>query len=214
MKYSTRKQYLLLEGVPVLVRSVRLFLNHPALVRLVVVVPLADLEEAGRLLQQYCPPERMELVGGGDTRQDSVLKGLQALPPDCDLICVHDAARPLATGALLGRLIAAALECGAAVPVIGLNDTVKVVGEDQMIVSTPPRSNLRCVQTPQVFQAALIRQAYKEATDSGTQATDDASLVELLGEPVKAVEGEATNLKITAPPDLILAGWYLRGESR
>jgi 2-C-methyl-D-erythritol 4-phosphate cytidylyltransferase len=213
MKNSTRKQYLLLEGVPVLVRSVRLFLSHPALVRLAVVVPPADLEEAGRLLQQYCPLERLELVGGGDTRQDSVLKGLQALPPDCDLIGVHDAARPLATGALLGRLIAAALKYGAAVPVIGLNDTVKIIGEDEMIVSTPPRRDLRRVQTPQIFRAALIRQAYEEAADSGAQATDDASLVELLGEPVKAVEGEASNFKITAPPDLVLAGWYLRGES-
>jgi len=213
MKNSTRKQYLLLEGVPVVVRSARLFLSHQALVRLVVVVPPADLAEAGNLLQQYCPPARLQLVGGGDTRQDSVLKGLQALPPDCDLICIHDAARPLATGTLLERLIAAAQEYGAAVPVIGLSDTVKIVGEDEIIVSTPPRSNLRCVQTPQVFRAALIRQAYEEAASSGAQATDDASLVELLGGSVKAVEGEAANFKITAPPDLALAGWYLRGES-
>jgi 2-C-methyl-D-erythritol 4-phosphate cytidylyltransferase len=213
MNNSTRKQYLLLEGVPVLVRSVRLFLGHPALMRLVVVVPPADLEEAANLLQQYCPTDRLQLVGGRDTRQESVLKGLQAMPLDCDLICVHDAARPLATEALLERLIAAAQEYGAAVPVIDLSDTVKVVGEDEIIVSTPPRSNLRCVQTPQVFRAALIRQAYEEAASSGAQATDDASLVELLGEPVKTVEGESSNLKITAPPDLALAGWYLRGES-
>ncbi len=211
MKNSTRKQYLLLEGAPVLVRSARLFLNHPALDRLVVVVPPDDLKEAGSILQQYCPFERLELVGGGTTRQDSVQKGLQVLPQNCEIICVHDAARPLATGALLGRLIAAALEFGAAVPVIGLNDTVKVVGEDEMIVSTPPRGNLRCVQTPQVFRAALIRQAYAEAAASGVQATDDASLVELLGKPVKAVEGEAANLKITSPPDLALASWYLKG---
>ncbi len=213
MKNSTRKQYLLLEGLPVLIRSVRLFINHPTLVKLVVVVPPADLEEAGSLLQQYCSLERLELVGGGETRQESVYKGLQALPRDCDIICVHDAARPLATGALLRRLVTAALKYGAVVPVIGLSDTVKVVGEDEMIVDTPPRGNLRLVQTPQVFRADLIRQAYEEAAISGAQATDDASLVELLGKPVKTVEGEAANLKITSPPDLVLASWYLKGAS-
>ena len=213
MKNSIRKQYLLLEGVPVLVRSVRLFLNHPALVKLVVVVPPEDLEKAGDLLLKYCPLERVELVGGGATRQDSVHKGLQALPRDCEIICVHDAARPLATGVLLERLIATALEYGAAVPVIGLSDTVKVVDDDEMVVSTPPRGNLRLVQTPQVFRAELVRQAYEEAAASGAQATDDASLVELLGESVKAVEGEVANLKITSPPDLVLASWYLKGAS-
>ncbi len=213
MKNSTRKQYLQLEGLPVLIRSVRLFTNHPTLVKLVVVVPPADLEEAGTLLQQYYSLERLELVGGGETRQESVHKGLQALPRDCDIICVHDAARPLATGALLKRLVTAALEYGAVVPVIGLSDTVKVVGEDEMIVDTPPRGNLRLVQTPQVFRADLIRQAYAEAAISGAQATDDASLVELLGKSVKTVEGEATNLKITLPHDLVLASWYLKGAS-
>ena len=213
MKNSTRKQYLLLEEVPVLIRSVRLFINHPSLVNLVVVVPPADLEEAGTLLQQYCSLERLELVGGGETRQESVYKGLQALPRDCDIICVHDAARPLATVDLLGRLIIAALEYGAVVPVIGLSDTVKVVGEDEKVVDTPPRGNLKLVQTPQVFRADLIRQAYAEAAISGANATDDASLVELLGKPVKTVEGEAANLKITSPPDLVLASWYLKGAS-
>jgi len=213
MKNSTRKQYLLLEGVPVLVRSVRLFLNHPALVKLVVVVPPTDLDEVGSLLQQYCSLEHLELVGGGLTRQDSVQRGLQALPQDCEIICVHDAARPLATAALLERLLTAALEFGAAVPVIGLSDTVKVVDEGEMVVSTPPRGNLRLAQTPQVFRAELVRQAYEEAAASGAQATDDASLVELFGKSVKAVEGEASNLKITSPPDLMLASWYLRGAS-
>jgi len=213
MKNSIRKQYLLLEGLPVLVRSVRLFLNHPALVKLVVVVPPADLDEAGSLLQQYCSLDCLELVGGGLTRQDSVEKGLQTLPRDCEFICIHDAARPLATATLLERLLNAALEYGAAVPVVELSDTAKVVDEDEMVVSTSPRDYLRLVQTPQVFRAELVRQAYEEAAAHGTQATDDASLVELLGKPVKTVEGEAANLKITSPPDLVLASWYLKGAS-
>ncbi len=211
MKNKTRKQYLLLEGVPVLARSVMLFLLHPELVKLEVVVPPEDLEEAGNLLRRHCPPGRVELVAGGATRMESVYLGLEALPQDCEIICVHDAARPLATAALLSQLIAAARVYGAAIPVIGLSDTVKIVDGEQMVVSTPPRQNLRLVQTPQAFRAALIRRAYSEAVACGLEATDDASLVELLGEPVKAVEGEAVNLKITTPSDLVLASWYLKG---
>ncbi len=211
MKNSARKQYLLLEGVPVLAYSVRLFQNHPEPFQIAVVVPREDLVEAGVLLRQYCPSGGIELVGGGATRQGSVYIGLQALPRECEIICVHDAARPLASGELLLRLVEAAQAFGAAVPVIRPADTVKAVGVGDFIAGTPPRDRLRLVQTPQAFRAALIRQAYEKAAAGGVQATDDASLVEQLGEPVKAVAGEAANLKITEPPDMILASWYLRG---
>jgi 2-C-methyl-D-erythritol 4-phosphate cytidylyltransferase len=213
MRSDTRKQYLSLDGIPVIARSVNLFLNYITMGKVVLVVPDGEAGKVKDLLEPHCLPDRIELTAGGKTRQESVFRGLQVISADCDLICIHDAARPLASGLLLERLIEAALKFGAAVPVVALNDTVKEVNSAQMIVGTPPRDRLRLVQTPQVFKADLIRFAYSEALKSGTVATDDASLVELLGKQVASVQGELSNLKITAPVDLTIASWYLRGAT-
>jgi 2-C-methyl-D-erythritol 4-phosphate cytidylyltransferase len=213
MQNSTRKQYLLLDGIPVLARSVNLFLGRPDLDQVCVVVPPGEMARAGELLKPHCSTEKIELAEGGKTRQESVLRGLQALPDDCDLICIHDAARPLASGLLLQRLLEAALQFGAAVPVIRLSDTVKEVNATQMVIRTPMRENLRLVQTPQIFKAGLISLAYREAANKKWVATDDASLVERLGKPVAVVEGEPANLKITTAADLVLASWYLKGAA-
>jgi 2-C-methyl-D-erythritol 4-phosphate cytidylyltransferase len=151
----------------------------------VVVVPAADaVRESG--------------VAGGSTRSDSVRAGLAAVPLDATIICVHDAARPLATAALYERVVAAVRDgADAAVPGVPVTDTVKVV-VDGAVVSTLDRSTLVAVQTPQAFRAAMLRAAHGQAGS----ATDDAALVEALGGRVVVVDGEDDNRKITRPDDL------------
>ncbi|MFZ8997275.1 MAG: 2-C-methyl-D-erythritol 4-phosphate cytidylyltransferase [Ilumatobacteraceae bacterium] len=152
----------------------------------IIVVPEADRQREGG-------------VAGGATRSDSVRAGLAAVPTEATVICVHDAARPLATPELY-RKVVAAVEAGAdgAVPALPVTDTVKVVAGDGSVVSTPERASLRTVQTPQAFRADVLRAAHA----GGGEATDDAELVERAGGRVVVVDGEALNRKITMPDDL------------
>ncbi len=209
---ATRKQYLMLEGKPVLARSVGLFIDHDPVDEIIVVVPAGDIENANELLQPFCPPGSYKFVAGGATRQESINNGLSALSSEAELVCIHDAARPLASAGLLINLLEAASLYGAAVPVIALSDTVKEVDEKGFIVSTPSRENLRLVQTPQVFRRDIIISAYENAVTRKLKATDDAALVEYTGNPVATVAGEFSNLKITSPRDLILASFWLKAD--
>lgn len=152
----------------------------------VVVVPPADAE-------------REDGVAGGTTRSDSVRAGLRHVPADVDVICVHDAARPLASE-LLYRAVIDAVIAGAdgAIPGVPVTDTIKVVGPDRSVFATPDRATLVAVQTPQAFRGAAVRDAHGRGID----ATDDAALVEQCGGRVVVVDGEPTNRKLTHPDDL------------
>ncbi len=211
MKSAARKQYLVLEGIPVLARSVRLFYDHPAFTEIIVVIPPDDDKVVRELLRPYFSLDRLKLVGGGATRQESVGNGLKAISAEAELVAVHDAARPLATPGLLFMLLDSAALWGAAIPVIQLSDTLKEVDEAGFVQSTPAREKLRLVQTPQLFKRDLLEKAYLTFQDAGGRATDDAALVELLGEPVITVPGEQSNFKITSPLDLFLASLILKG---
>ncbi len=210
MDSATRKQYLFLEKVPVLARSLNLFLRNNRVEEVVAVIPPGERTEVQNLLQPYCPIERIKLVDGGPTRQESVERGLEAIAVREVLVCIHDAARPLASEGLLEALLDAAANWGAAVPVLRPPDTIKEVNREGMVISTPDRELLRLAQTPQVFRLGLINTAYRQARERGLQATDDASLVEAMGELVKTVPGEAENLKITSPRDLDLASLLIK----
>jgi 2-C-methyl-D-erythritol 4-phosphate cytidylyltransferase len=211
MKSVARKQYLVLEGIPVLARSVRLFLDHPAFTEIIVVIPPGDDKVVRELLRPYFSLDRLKLVEGGATRQESVGNGLKAVSAGAKLVAVHDAARPLATSGLLALLLDSAAHWGAAIPVIQLRDTLKEVDDAGFVQATPAREKLRLVQTPQIFKRDLLEKAYQTFQDAGGKATDDAALVELLGEPVITVPGEQSNFKITSPLDLILASFILKG---
>ena len=145
-------------------------------------------------------------VAGGETRSESVRAGLAAVPDDAEIICVHDAARPLASDELYRRVIAA-VEDGfdAAVPGVPVTDTIKVIDEARGVVATPDRSRLVAVQTPQAFRAGPLREAHL----AGDDATDDAGLIEALGGRVVVVDGETSNRKITEPSDLDWARSWL-----
>ena len=159
----------------------------------VVVVPAADAE-------------REHAVAGGATRSASVRAGLAAVPAAADVICVHDAARPLAGPELFHRVIDAVLAgADAAVPAVPVSDTIKVVAGDGSVVATPDRSTLVAVQTPQAFRASVLRAAHA----SGGEGTDDATLVEALGRTVVTVPGDPMNRKITDPSDLVWASSFM-----
>jgi 2-C-methyl-D-erythritol 4-phosphate cytidylyltransferase len=210
MGTALRKQYIPLEGTPVLARAVNAFAAHGAIGQVIVVVPPGDTEFARKILKSYCPLEKIGFAEGGARRQDSIYNGLQLVDSEAELICIHDGVRPLVTKELIDATLAAALEYGAAVPVIPVTDTLKEVAYDGLIKSTLSRKALRRAQTPQVFRQDLIREAYRKALLLGVEATDDAYLLELLGEPVFTVPGDPANLKITAPHDMQVAAALLK----
>ncbi len=185
-RFGMPKQYELLGDVRVIDRSVAV--ARAASDGVVVVVPPEDADREGA-------------VAGGVTRSDSVRAGLAVVPTEATIVCVHDAARPLASAELYRRAIAAVHDgADAAIPSIAVADTIKVVS-DGIVVSTPDRSTLVAVQTPQAFRAGVLRAAH----ESGGDATDDAALVEQLGGVVVVVDGEVSNRKITVPDDLVWA---------
>ena len=170
----------------------------------VVVLPSADRVEEWRSAR----PGDIAVVGGS-TRSESVRAGLAAVPADAEVVCVHDAARPLATAALFDAVVAAVLDgADGAVPALAVTDTVKVVDAKGSVVTTPDRSTLVTVQTPQAFAAGVLRSAHA----AGAEGTDDASLVELAGGRVVVVAGETWNHKITDPADLDRARSLLEGR--
>ena len=193
-------------GEPMIVRTVRAFQNCDAIKQIVVVtrqdliLPIMDLCHEFDKVQ--C------VMVGGNTRQESVEIGLGALSDDMKLVAVQDGARPLITGAVIDRTVRAAHTYGAAAPAIPVKDTIKVV-KGGVVESTPNRSTLQAVQTPQVFDVDLLRGALKKAKEDGAEVTDDCSAVELMGMSVKIVEGDEHNIKVTTPMDLKIAEMLL-----
>ncbi len=208
------KQYRLLKGTPVLVRTIDAMSRAPSVGLIVVVVP--EAEKAG-FFDRYCEPYLHEKVGavraGGPTRLESVARGLSAVDESCDLVAVHDGVRPLVSVELIERCIMEAERSGAAVPGIPLTDTIKSVDKHRKIISTVPREGLWAVQTPQVFRRDILTAAYDKAFREGFSGTDDASLVERAGFSVTVIEGSTDNLKITYEKDIMRAEAILSAEN-
>ncbi|MEJ1938902.1 2-C-methyl-D-erythritol 4-phosphate cytidylyltransferase, partial [Nostoc sp. NIES-2111] len=202
------KQYRFLAGERVLRRALRLVAVHPEIARVICTIRKQDedlYQDCARDLgAKLLPP-----APGGTTRQSSVLAGLEALAAEArapDIVLVHDAARPVASPALIGRAIEAALRHGAAIPGIAVVDTVKRIDEDGRIVDTPPRSALRAVQTPQAFRFPVLLDAHRRAREAGVEGlTDDGAVLEWAGHPVHVFEGEAANVKLTTAEDFVAA---------
>lgn len=169
-----------------------------------------DFPDFQAILRDLSPQKPIELIQGGATRQESVYNGLQALPPESDRVLIHDGARCLATPELFDRSAEALLRCPGLIVAIPVKDTIKVVDERRIVRDTPERSNLWAAQTPQGFEVKLLKQCHEEGREKGWEVTDDAALFEKCGLPVRIVEGEETNLKVTTPVDLALAEFILR----
>ncbi len=207
----TAKAFLSLAGTPMVVYALRTLTQLRDLTPVVVVVSADQAAHAAAVVSQYGPwPLPLKLAHGGAERQDSVAAGLDAIDPETDLVLVHDAARPFVSLRCVQSCIDAAATHGAAIVAVAAQDTVKLVDADSVIVETPDRRRIWLAQTPQVFRGALLREAHEHARRDGFVGTDDASLVERLGHPVRVVPGESTNRKITTPDDLQWAEWYLR----
>lgn len=194
------KQFLQVGGATILARTLTHFVRHPGVRAIVVAAPAEHLARTRRLVARS-GRHPVEVVAGGATRQESVWQALQAVPGDVDVVLVHDAVRPFIDRRLIDAVVAAAVAHGAAICALPIAETVKRV-RDAVVETTLDRSGLWAVQTPQAFRAALLREAHDKARREGVVATDDAMLVEWLGQPVRVVPGLAGNIKITTPEDL------------
>lgn len=201
-----------LEGVPVLVRTLTSLQLAEEIDEIVVAAREEDLVEVSQLCRTYGISKCAKVVRGGESRVHSVLLAALEASPETSLLAVQDGARPLVTPELVDRVVTAAARCGAAAPAVPVKDTVKMVREDGAVERTLERDALRAVQTPQVFEASLLKAALQAALESGTPVTDDCSAVEQLGKVVFLVDGEEENLKITTPVDMILAEAILRAR--
>lgn len=195
-----------LGGEPMIARTVRAFQQCGAIAD-IVIVTRPDLIRPISALCARMDKVRM-VVAGGQSRQESVALGLNALPKGVELAAVHDGARPLITDAVIDRTVRAANSYGAAAPAVPVKDTIKVV-RGGLVTDTPDRASLQAVQTPQVFDFDLLRGALKKAAEDAAAVTDDCSAVERLGMAVKIVEGDERNLKVTTPMDLKIAEMLL-----
>lgn len=199
------KQYRRLGGRSVLARTLQVFRSHPGIRRIVVVIHPDDRDLYEASARESGPADGLPLlfVPGGETRQDSVRRGLEALevsPPE--IVLVHDAARPFVDAAVIDRALAAARDGGAAVPGIIVTDTIKVVGSCRTVMSTPDRASLRAVQTPQAFSFQALFEAHRKAAAAGLHAfTDDGALAEWAGLPVRVFDGDPRNVKLTHNAD-------------
>jgi len=206
MGVDTPKQYLEVQGRPIIVHTLERFSQIPGIDQLVVVVPPSDVESFGEdVISRYGFPPQWKVVAGGAVRQDSVMNGLKALTDDVDVVIVHDGVRPFISPEVIERSIHKANECGACVVAMPLKETVKRVGEDEAVNETVDRSVLWGAQTPQTFKAEILREAYDAAYRDNFTGTDEAMLVERLGHTVKVVRGDYRNIKITTAEDLIIA---------
>lgn len=210
---TSRKQFMLLEGAPILIHTIRKFLRCPSVSEIVVALRAEDMDWARGLIHQERPEKPVRVVEGGESRQQSVENALASLSPDTELVAVHDAVRPFIDSELVEKVVAEAATSGAAIVGIVPVDTVKQVHRNK-IRSTLPREHLVLAQTPQVFRFDLIKRAFEAARTDHFTGTDEASLVERLEQAeVSVVQGSDRNIKITKPTDMELARLFLAEET-
>ena len=216
------KQFVALNGLPILIHSLRAFASVQRVTAIYVAVRKPEMERVQAQIAEYAAADaaagRIRVVEGGDNRQESVSHALAALPagPD-DIVLVHDAVRPLIDAVTIDRTIDAVVEHGAAIVGLPAVDTfaqVERTAHGALLTSTIPREFVVLAQTPQGFRYGLLQRAFAEAVADGFVGTDEASVVERAGQPVAVVHGSQVNLKITQPGDLELAEFYLRQRAR
>lgn len=209
MQAGMNKVFMDLAGLPILVRTLLKFSACEAVDQLVVVVAEPEVPFVQRILQLVPGLKPWQVTAGGAERQYSVLNGIKCADARADIILVHDAARPLISNDTILSVIRAAQEKGGAIAAVPAKNTIKVCDEKQQVVETPDRSRLWEIQTPQGFRRETLLEANAKAERDNFLGTDDASLVERLGEPVYIVESDYRNIKITTPEDILIAKAFL-----
>ena len=210
------KQFIELKGLPILVHSVRAFLDVPAITAIYVAVRDTEQARVSDMLAEHHLSAKVHVVTGGDNRQESVANALAALPSTsaADIVLVHDAVRPLIDPGTIARTIAAIEKHGAAIVATPAIDTIKQVertADGALITATIPRELIVHAQTPQGATVPLLRRAFAEAAADEFTGTDESSLLERANIPVFVVQGTSRNFKVTQPGDLEIAEFYLAG---
>lgn len=207
------KQFLPLCGKEILAHTVEKF-EKAACIRDIILVTGGDaLQDVRQMAQEYGWKKIISVTEGGKERQDSVFLGLQQVPQDTEIVLIHDGVRPFVTEEILERSIAAAKETGGCVAGVPAKDTIKVCDAEGFAIATPDRSTLRQIQTPQTFRRKEILAAYEKAKADGFLGTDDASVAEHSGFPVRVIMGSYSNIKITTKEDLLIGAAFLKEET-
>lgn len=205
---GVNKQFLKIDGTPVIAHSISAFQKSPIIDEIIVVTRESDVDEVAKLVEKNGFYKVSNIVSGGETRQLSVYEGVISTSNIADLVVIHDGARPLVSDRVIRETIKSAAEFGAAATGVKVKDTVKVVDDNDNIIDTPDRAYMRFIQTPQVFNKELYLNAVKSVENS-RDFTDDCMLIEAYGRTVKFVDGDYENIKITTPEDVALAESYL-----
>ena len=220
MGAETPKQFLELDGVPIVILSLRRIAACPLITEIIVATRADNVERLETRIREEKFKQPVRVIKGGDLRQDSVAQALKLIGDETDLVVVHDAVRPFVTVEQITRVIEEARRCKAAILGVPAMDTVKEVKraslpEDvALITATVPRERIVLAQTPQVFETRLLKEAFALAEGDGLSASDEAGLVERMGHDVYVVQGSERNIKITKPADMDLARFYLRAEQK
>ena len=210
MKMGINKQFIKLEGKEIIAYTIEKFYNNSNIEDIVVVVKEDESEFFKKEILDKYNFKNIKIAYGGKERQDSVYNGLKLLDKKCDVVLIHDGARPFVSDKIIDNCIEEVKEHKAIVVGVPVKDTIKVIDNDKNIVDTPNRSVLWAVQTPQTFDYNILIDAYKDAFKSGFYGTDDAMLVERIGYKVKMVEGSYNNIKITTQEDLSVGSQILK----
>ncbi len=218
MGAETPKQFLELDGVPIVILSLRRIAACPLITEIIVATRADNVERLEARIREEKFKQPVRVIKGGDLRQDSVARALKLIGDETELVLVHDAVRPFVTVEQITRVIEEARRCKAAILGVPAMDTVKEVKraslpEDvALITATVPRERIVLAQTPQVFETRLLKEAFAQAEGDGLSASDEAGLVERMGHDVYVVQGSERNIKITTPADMDLARFYLERE--
>jgi len=212
MKSDRPKQYLALNGTPIIIHTIRKFDACKAIDYIIVTAPRESLDELTQLVKAAGFKKSVTVVEGGERRQDSVSMGIRHLQPGTDIIAVHDGVRPFVPVEDIEKVVEQAERSGAAILAVPILETVKQA-EKNLVQSTLTREHLVLAQTPQVFRTSLLKEAFERAAGDEYYGTDESSLVERLGHPIAIVRGSERNIKITRPGDLTLARAFLEEEA-
>ena len=206
---GTNKNFLEIDGEPVLIRTLKTFSQVERINFLIVVVAKNEVETVEKLLSAEKNLKPYKITVGGSERQYSVANGLKLVPDDAEIVLVHDAARPLVNLQTIEKVIDEAEKFGGAIAAVHEKNTIKIIDAENFVKSTPPRSELVAVQTPQGFRKKILLDAYEKAAQDNFLGTDDASLVERIGGKIKIVWSDYKNIKITTPEDIKIAESFL-----
>ncbi|MBR1421432.1 MAG: 2-C-methyl-D-erythritol 4-phosphate cytidylyltransferase [Selenomonadaceae bacterium] len=210
MKAARNKILLELAGESILVQTLKRFARIDRISKMIIAVSKEEIPIIQNLLESKNFSKPIQIVEGGSERQFSIYNAIKKLSPESEIVLIHDAARPLVSTETIERVIDSAIEFGGSIAAVPEKNTIKIATSERFVDKTLPRNLLWEIQTPQAFRREIIEKAYESAISDKFLGTDDSSLVERIGYPVKIVESESSNIKITTPDDLLFAKEFIR----